>query len=163
MQTIDYILNTLREDSRIGTVLYESPYSANLRIDRLPSPYAILYLIQSMDVDVSGNRYFKTLSIELFLCKPTDLSADGAKVQAACDDMIPIAENFIHKLADSRLFEFDKVKMRQAYGKFDKNVSGLSIEIDLKERIPTCFTEYIPEEPEQQEENGNTDNEQNQD
>ena len=158
MQTIDYILNLLREDSRIGTVLYESPYSANVKIDRLPSPYAILYLIQTMDVDVRGNRYFKTFDIEIFFCKPTDISADGAKVQAACDEMIPIAENFIHNLSNSRLFEFEKVKMRQAYGKFDKNVSGIALEMTLKEKQPTCFTEYIPEE-----QNGNNDNEQNQD
>ena len=141
MQTIDTILQLLRDDSRIGTVLYESPYSANLRIDRLPSPYAILYLVQSMDVDVRGSRYFKTLDIELFICKPTDLSAKGEDVQAACDDLMPIVETFISNLYDSRLFDFDSVKIRQAVGKFDKNVSGLSLELTLKERQPTCFSE----------------------
>lgn len=147
MQTIDTILQLLRDDSRTGTVLYESPYSANLRIDRLPSPYAILYLVQSMDVDVRGSRYFKTLDIELFICKPTDLSAKGEDVQAACDDLMPIAETFISNLYDSRLFDFDSVKIRQATGKFDKNVSGLSLELTLKERQPTCFSEVEPVAP----------------
>lgn len=147
MTTTDKILQLLRDDSRIGTVLYESPYSANLRIDRLPSPYAILYLVQSMDVDVRGSRYFKTLDIELFICKPTDLSAKGEDVQAACDDLMPIAETFISNLYDSRLFDFDSVKIRQAVGKFDKNVSGLSLELTLKERQPTCFSEVEPIPP----------------
>lgn len=147
MQTIDTILQLLRDDSRIGTVLYESPYSANLRIDRLPSPYAILYLVQSMDVDVRGSRYFKTLDIELFICKPTDLSAKGEDVQAACDDLMPIVETFISNLYDSRLFDFDSVKIRQAFGRFDKNVSGIALEITLKERQPTCFSEVEPIPP----------------
>lgn len=147
MQTIDTILQLLRDDSRIGTVLYESPYSANLRIDRLPSPYAILYLVQSMDVDVRGSRYFKTLDIELFICKPTDLSAKGEDVQAACDDLMPIVETFISNLYDSRLFDFDSVKIRQAVGKYDKNVSGLALEMTLKERQPTCFSEVEPIPP----------------
>ncbi len=150
MKTTDTILQLLRDDSRISTVLYESPYSANLRIDRLPSPYAILYLVQSMDVDVRGSRYFKTLDIELFICKPTDLSAKGEDVQAACDALVPVAETFISKLYDSHLFDFGPVKIRQATGKFDKNVSGLSLELTLKERQPVCFGEVEEVQPTRQ-------------
>lgn len=144
MTTIDTILQLLSEDTRIATVLYESPYSANLKIDRKPSPYAILYLVQSMDIDVRGSRYFRTLDIEVFFCEPTDLSADGGKVQAVCDRMMPCVEDFIHRLRDTNMFEFDTAKCRTAVGRFDKNVSGLALEITLKEKLPYCFTE-LPE------------------
>lgn len=144
MQSIDTILQLLSEDSYIKTVLYESPYSANLKIDRKPSPYAICYLVQSFDVDVIGNRFFRSLSVEVFFCEPTDLSADGYKVQAVCDNMLLRAQDFIHRLKDTHLFEFEKVTMRQAVGRFDKNVTGIVCELDLKERFPVCFSE-LPE------------------
>lgn len=141
MQTIDTILQLLSEDTRIGTVLYESPYSANLKLDRKTAPYAIVYLVQSMDLDVRGSRYFKTLDLEVFFCKPTDLSADGAAVQAACDEMMPSVEDFIHRLRNTNLFEFENCKIRQAVGRFDKNVTGLALELTLKDRKPYCFGE----------------------
>lgn len=144
MTTIDTILELLESDTHIATVLYESPYSANLKIDRKPSPYAIVYLVQSMDIDVRGSRYFRTLDLEVFFCKPTDLSADGYKVQAVCDNMLLRAEDFLHRLKDTHLFEFEKVTMRQAVGRFDKNVTGIVCELDLKERFPVCFSE-LPE------------------
>lgn len=139
MNTIDTILQLLRDDSRIGTVLYESPYSANLKIDRLKSPYAIMYLVQSADIDIQGFRYFKTLDLEIFFCKPSDLSADGMKTQAVCDEMEPIVEDFITNLVNTRLFEFENVKLRTAVGKFDKHVTGLALELTIKEKQPYCF------------------------
>ena len=148
MTTIDTILQLLNEDTHIATVLYESPYSANLKIDRKPSPYAIVYLVQSMDIDVRGSRYFRTLDLEVFFCKPTDLSADGATIQAVCDQMMPMVEDFLHRLQDTRLFEFDSVKCRQAVGRFDKNVSGLVLELTISERKPVCFTELPEPTPE---------------
>lgn len=139
MNTIDTILQLLSDDSRIGTVLYESPWSVNLKIDRRPSPYAIVYLVQSMDIDMRGYRYFRTLDLEVFFCSPTDLSADGGRIQAVCDEMMPIVECFLARLAETRMFEFDNVKLRQAHGKFDKNVSGIACELTLKEVQPYCF------------------------
>lgn len=147
MTTIDTILQLLSEDSEIKTVLYESPYSANLKIDRRPSPYAIVYLVQSMDVDVRGNRFFRSLSVEVFFCEPTDLSADGYRVQSVCDNMVLRAEDFLHRLKDTRLFEFENVTFRQAVGRFDKNVSGIVCELELKEKQPVCFTELPEPEP----------------
>lgn len=139
MNTIDTILQLLADDSRIGTVLYESPWSANLKIDRRPAPYAIVYLVQSMDIDMRGFRYFRTLDLEIFFCSPTDLSADGGRIQAVCDDMMPIVECFLARLTETKMFEFDSVTIRQAHGKFDKNVSGLALELTLKEKAPYCF------------------------
>lgn len=141
MNTIDNILEILRADERIGTVLYESPYSANLKIDRRVAPYAIVYFVQSAEIDVVGARYFRTLDLEIFFCSPTDLSADGAKVQAVCDEMFPIMETFIQRLKDTRMFYFDSCKYRQATGRFDKNVSGLALELTLKDKLPVCFGE----------------------
>lgn len=134
------ILGAMNAVQGIGTVMYESSYSANLRIDRKPSPYGILYLIKDFEIDTSLSRFNDRYDVEVFFCKPIAIDAKGMEFGRIVEEMTELAKKFIVNLkADRSLVLSDTIKAKTATGTFDKNVAGISLEFTVESKTSTCF------------------------
>lgn len=145
MILIDKIVDILNSMDDIETVLYDSPYSANLKIDRLPEPYAIVYPMQSAVLDLRNNLR-EGLDLEIFFCKSVQLDADGAKHLAVIDDCMSLAKSFLALLKQEKsIISDENITIRAAYGRYDKNVSGVSVELSLSDRQTKCLDSTDPQ------------------
>ena len=130
----------------IETVLYESPYFANIKIDRKPAPYGILYLIAVAELDLTNNLK-ETAEMEVFFADTVQFGADGMTQQTIIDKMMDLAKEFVALLkADKTVVIDDNIRMVSSYAKFDKNVTGVSIQFTIRERQSKCLDSIEPEQ-----------------
>lgn len=145
MKIVDKILDILNSMSDVETVLYESPSYTNIKLDRKPGPYAILYLLTDMEIDLSRGYAVEGCDVEVFFADLVKFDADGPTHQAVVDRMLGIARQFISLLLAERGLKFDeKIELKTAYGKFDKNVTGVSLALHLEERQGSCVDSEEP-------------------
>ena len=141
MQIVDNILRKLRSVNGLETVFHESGYGANLRIDRNPTPAAVLYMLQSYNVNLKGNSKKDSVDLEVFIFDRCDLAAKGEVVQEKLDTLQPFVNQFIALLANDKtlVLDGDTIEVQMAYGRFDCNVVGWSLQLKLTERQGSCI------------------------
>lgn len=146
MRIVDRILDILDSMEAVQTVLHESPSYTNIKVDRKPAPYAILYLLTDMEIDLSRGYAVDGCDVEVFFADLVKLDADGPTHQAVVDRMAAVARQFVSLLlADKSLRFGDKVELKTAYGRFDKNVTGVSLLIHAEDRQGSCVDSEEPE------------------
>ena len=115
MKIVDKILDILNSMSDVETVLYESPSYTNIKLDRKPAPYAILYLLTDMEIDLSRGYAVEGCDVEVFFADLVKFDADGPTHQAVVDRMLGIARQFISLLLAERGLKFDeKMELKTA-------------------------------------------------
>ena len=141
MQLTNKILNILNSITGIKTVLYESGYGTNLRLDRRETPAAILYMLQEYTIDLAKGVKREIVDVEVFVCDRCDLAAKGEVVQQKLDTLLPYVNQFVALLTSEKtlLLDGDSISVQMAYGKFDTNVCGYSLQFKVSERQATCF------------------------
>lgn len=144
MTTTDKILDILESmttgsDAMLRTVLYESGFGANVRLDRLPDPAAILYMMQSWTLDTDTMFKHPEVDVEIFFCKRCDLAAKGEKIKETMDEIEPIVDEFISLLLSDKTVAVTEIKAQTAYGRFDCNVCGYSLQFKVKDRQGRCL------------------------
>lgn len=142
----DIILDTLGEMSEIQTVIYENAFSANVILDRRPTPAAIVYTITDYTLDISKGLLRESAEASIFFCdimpKVNSFSADTEPI---IENMLELAKTFlralIEKLKENGL-ELDNatVDLKSTWGKFDKTVCGVSVSgLRIKNRQGKCL------------------------
>lgn len=144
MQTTDKILdilNTMATGSDgLQTVMYASPWDTNIRIDRNPTPAAIVYLIDGFTIDTSTGKRRNKCSVEIFFCTRCDFAAKGEVIKETMETVEPLVDEFVSLLyADKSLLVDEKIVCRAAYGRFDAHVCGYSLQCEVAERVATCL------------------------
>lgn len=141
MQIVDNILRKLRSVNGLETVFYESGFGTNLRIDRKPTPAAVLYLIQGFEIGLNGGIRKDNVDLEVFFFDRIDLSAKGEAVQTKMDELLPLVNGFVSLLVSDKtlVLDGDTIKVQAAYGKFDTNVCGWSLQLKLTEKQGHCI------------------------
>lgn len=143
MQTTDKILdilNTMATGSDgLQTVLYESGFGANLRLDRKPTPAAIVYMLKSWKLDTSTKLKHPEVDVEVFFCDRCDLAAKGEVIKEKMDTIEPIVDEFISMLLADKSIIVNDIKATTAYGRFDCNVCGYSLQFTVKDRQGQCL------------------------
>ena len=135
------ILNALASgsDPLVKTVIHANAFDSNVRLDRNETPAAILYMIDGWSVDVSTAFKRKSVDIEVFFCERYQLNAKGEVIQQVLDTVEPICDEFISLVLSERSWEVSEIKAQTAYGRFDTNVAGYSIQMKLTERQGQCL------------------------
>lgn len=124
----------------LRTVLYESGFGANLRLDRKPTPAAILYMAEGFKVDVKSGRRKDSVDVEVFFCERCDLSAKGEAVKAVMDGVEPVVDEFVARVMAEKSWEVaDDISVTTAYGRFDASVVGFSVQLTLTDRRGQCM------------------------
>lgn len=141
MQIVDNILSKLNSIDGLETVFYESGFGTNLRIDRKPTPAAVLYLIQGFEIGLNGGIRKDNVDLEVFFFDRIDLSAKGEVVQAKLDALLPLVNEFVSLLASDKtlVLDGDTVSVQAAYGQFDTHVCGWSLQLKLTEKQGHCI------------------------
>lgn len=141
MQLTNKILNILNSITGIKTVLYESGYGTNLRLDRRETPAAILYMLQEYTIDLAKGIKREIVDVEVFICDRCDLAAKGEVVQQKLDTLQPYVNQFVALLTSEKtlLLDGDSINVQMAYGKFDTNVCGYSLQFKVSERQGGCI------------------------
>ena len=144
MQTTDKILSILNSmtvgtDPTLKTVLYESSFGANIRLDRNPDPAAILYLIESWTLDTSTNLKHKSVEVEVFFCKRFDIASKGEVVKQVMDSIEPIIDEFLSMLLSDKSIIVSEIKASSAYGRFDATVCGYSLQFSVTDKQGICL------------------------
>lgn len=137
----DKILSILRSMPSIKTVIYDSGFSSNVRIDRQEDPIGLLYLLTDWDLDISSGIKKEVAEIEVFFCKRSKLDIKGEDKDVTVTEMAIIAEDFISRvLADTTLkVEDDSIQMHSSYGRFDAFCVGVSVKIRIGEKQGQCI------------------------
>lgn len=125
----------------LKTVMYDSGFSANVRIDRKPVPAALFYLLSDWSLDVSTSTVKESAEIEVFFFDVCDFNATGEKKDEIIQDMEILAKDFISAiLADSTMkLVSDKVRIQSSYGKFDKFCVGVAVNLRIEEKQAHCL------------------------
>lgn len=141
MTLVNKIRAILGSIDDINTVMYDSGWSANVRIDRNPAPYALLYLLSDWTLDISKGVAKEGADIQVFFFDKANLDAKGEEKDLIVTQMELIAREFIRRvLADnSILVAEDTIKLRSSWGQFDKFCVGVSVSMKLEDKQGGCI------------------------
>ena len=141
MQITDKILNILRSINGIKTVIHDTSFSTNVRLDRRETIAAIVFMLQEFNVSVKNGIKKESEEIEIFLCDRCDLAAKGEVVEGVLDGIKPVLNEFLTLVLNERswVVDGDEINVKMSYGRFDCNVVGYSVELKLTERQGGCI------------------------
>ena len=141
MTLVNKIRAILGSIDDISTVMYDSGWSANVRIDRNPAPYALLYLLSDWTLDISKGVAKEGADIQVFFFDKANLDAKGEEKDLIVTQMELIAREFIRRvLADNTiLVAEDTIKLRSSWGQFDKFCVGVSVTMKIEDKQGGCI------------------------
>ena len=141
MQLTNKILNILNSITGIKTVIHDTSFSTNVRLDRRETIAAIVFMLQEFNVSVKNGVKRESEEIEIFLCDRCDLAAKGEVVEGVLDGLKPVLNEFLTLVLNERswVVDGDEINVKMSYGRFDCNVVGYSVELKLTERQGGCI------------------------
>ncbi len=125
----------------LQSVLYDSAFSANVRIDRKPLPAALFYLLSDWNLDTTLTTVKESANIQVFFFDTCPFDAKGEDKDSIIKRMETLAKEFIaNVMADkSIVIKTDKIKIQSSYGKFDKFVCGVAVSFEIEEKQASCL------------------------
>lgn len=129
------------EDALLNTVMYGSPFDANVRMDKKPDPAAIVYLLQSWSIDTTKMIKRKQCDTAIYFCKRYNFDAKGEVVKEVMDTVEPIVDAFISELLSDNSIIVSNIKATASYGKFDCHTCGYTLTFTAIEKQGECFSE----------------------
>lgn len=131
---------TLGSEPMLQTVLYESGFGANVRMDRKPDPAAICYILKGFEIDPSSGMRHDKVDVEILFARRCDLNAKGEKIKETLDTIESVVDEFVSLVLDEHSWIVDgKFKVQTAYAVFDCNMVGYSLQFSLVERQGRCL------------------------
>ena len=125
----------------LQTVLYDSAWSTNVRIDRRPTPAALLYLVTDWGLDIGSGTAKESAELEVFFFDRAKFDATGEEKDVIVSKMEKYAREFISLVLSDKSIRVldDTVRLRSAYGQFDAFVVGVSVHLKLEVRQGECI------------------------
>lgn len=143
----------------VKTVFYTSSWDSNLRIDRKPTPLALLLLISDWTIDISRGTKKESGELQVFFADRAKFDSTGEQKDVIVKRMEELATEFIAKVMADKSIRIidDSVKMRSSYGSWDTFVVGVSVTMRIEEKRGSCLPEPTIPTPEPEPEDGNDD------
>ena len=124
------------------TYLFDNWATANVRLDKMPLPAIINLLPISGKFVISRTQLRDSPNCMIAFADKTKFDFDGVENEEVIERCKGHAVQFIRELNRSELFEWvsDEVPYSVFYDKLDVNVTGIVIELKLKEvqGAPMC-------------------------
>ena len=137
------ILQSLKADGMVAEVAYNSPTKVNVDMDTMQHPAAVMYLFRDGAIDLASGLYREEAEVNvMFVTHQSELAFDGVANEQLLDDMAAAATEFVARLvADGRTeIVGDNVALRGIYDFNDKNTTGVSLQLRLREVAGHCLT-----------------------
>lgn len=144
---INKVLDILNSTESIQTVLFDNGHSSNVRIDRKPTPAALLYTLPEWFLDIGQGSSKERAEIQVFFFERVNFDSKAEDKLNIFENMGEISREFIYRLLNDstiRVIE-DEIKITACYGEFDAFVAGCVVNITIEEKQGSCL--YIEPEP----------------
>lgn len=138
---VDKILNILNNIEDIKTVIYDQDFSANVRLDRKPMPGALVYALNNWNLNIKTGLTKESAEFQIFFFTPTQLDITAEDKLSDIEKMYSITLEFLSKLLKDNTIRVldDTVNIKATYGKFDKFVCGVSLQIMVEQKQGYCI------------------------
>lgn len=150
---ISKILDILNDMTGIQTVMFDNGSSSNVRIDRKPTPAALLYTLPDWTLDISHGTAKERADIQVFFFERVDFDSKAESKLETFENTNSLAREFVNiLLSDSTVKVLDDtIKITASYGSFDSFVAGCVVNITIEEKQGSCI--WTPEPTTEPEEN----------
>lgn len=138
---ISKVLDILNNMDGIQTVMFDNGNSANVRIDRKPTPAALLYTLPDWTLDISRGTAKEKADIQVFFFERADFDSKAEDKLEIFENTNSLARDFIRELlsdGEIRVLD-DEVKINSVFGQFDAFVAGCTVNITIEEKQPACL------------------------
>lgn len=138
---LNKVLDILDNIESIQTVLFDNGNSADVRIDRKPTPAALLYTLPAWNLDISGGVSRENADIQVFFFERAKFDSKSEEKLDIFENTGDMAREFIYKLLNDSSIRVidDSVKINAVYGEFDAFVCGCTVNITIEEKQPSCI------------------------
>ena len=125
----------------VRTVIYSDDYDTNVRIDRKPTPAALLYTLEGFEIGTKDGIRKDSVEVEVFFFDRCTFAAKGETTKTVMERVEPVVGEFVARVMSERswVVDGDKIEVTAAVGKFDANVAGWSVQLKLTERQGRCL------------------------
>jgi hypothetical protein len=150
------VLAILNDIAGIQTVMFDNSHSTNVRIDRKPTPAALLYTLPEWFLDIGHGSSKERAEIQVFFFDRVNFDSKAEDKLNTFENMGEIAREFIYRLLNDNTVRVldDTVKITATYGEFDSFVCGCTVNLTIEEKQGEClYTEPTTEPNEDNEEN----------
>ena len=140
-EIVDKILNILNQIDELKTVIYDQDFSANVHIDRKPTPGALIYCLPDWNLNIKTGLTKESADFQIFFFTPTQLDIKAEDKLSDIENMYQITRDFLSKLLKDNTIRVidDNVVIKATYGKFDKFVCGVSLQIKIEQKQGYCI------------------------
>lgn len=138
---INKVLDILNGMDGIQTVMFDNGSSSNVRIDRKPTPAALLYTLPDWTLDISHGNARESCEIQVFFFNRVDFDSKAENKLETFENMGEIAREFIYRLLNESTIRVldDTIKITATYGSFDSFVAGCTVQITIEEKQGSCL------------------------
>lgn len=135
-------LNAVKAAGYVESVLYNSQYKANVQLDGIATPVAVLYLFRDGAYDTATGLLREEAEINvMFLTHQRELDFDGIANEALIDTMSEAATAFIAEVTRTNNIAIvgDNITLRGVYDTYDTNTTGVSMQFRVRELQGQCI------------------------
>lgn len=138
---VDKILNILKNMDDLKTVIYDQDFSANVHIDRKPMPGALVYALPDWQLNIKTGLTKESAEFQIFFFTNTTLDIKAEDKLSDIENMYSITLDFLSKLLKDNNIRVldDTVNVKATYGKFDKFVCGVSLQLKIEQKQGYCI------------------------
>lgn len=141
-KSVERKIASVAEKMKGITYLFDNWATANVRLDKMPLPAIINLLPVSGKFAISRTQLRDCPNCMIAFADKASFDFDGVENDAIIERCKEYAVTFISELNKSGLFEWmsDEVPYSIFYDKLDVNITGIMIELKLKEvqGVPMC-------------------------
>ena len=152
VNTVTGILEAMRQDtgSPLQSWQYNSPARVNVENDYTATPTAVMYCLTDWEVTFTTVRERASVAVGFLTLQP-NIDFDGAENDTKVTQMKDCAIDFVRRVNEGGVLriEDDTVRIRSIYDMNDRNLTGVFLEITLKEVQGQCLEDYAPDEPDE--------------
>lgn len=145
------ILNDIAD---LQTVMFDNGSSSNVRIDRRPTPAALLYTLPDWTINVSKGNAVESADIQVFFFDRVNFDSKAEDKLTVFEDTELLAREFIYRLLNDSTIRVldDTIKITASYGSFDAFVAGCVVNLTIEEKQGSCI--WTPEQDENTQQEG---------
>lgn len=140
MAVVQRLLQHL-QDSGVQTVMYQSQGAANVDFDRKKPSFGYMVTVSRRKCDISRLQWREICAVVVFFLDLAPLDYDGLANEATVERMAGHARKFLSDVLEDDTLKVtaDTVEMRTAFDRYDGNLTGVSLEMEVAAAQGECL------------------------
>ena len=148
--TILSVLNDIKEEGRLGSVIYANPSTANVRasLNTAKDPIAFYFVTTDGSFNTADNTMKETATIRMaFVKRVKTTSVDGSATDTLLDSLTPIISEFVARLREYGWLDVDgDIPFSVLYNMDDTNTCGFNLVFKARTKNGECISIPVSDE-----------------